>query len=305
MVRAIERPAKSSASPPKILACDCCDRKTTGKRARSSVRSPQCETRSLSFSTPTRTASATLCANWCSRLPTAEIGAVSGHAKVGNLRSFIARCQALEYTVGFNLDRRAYTRWNCITVVPGAISAIRKSAIDEVGRAQPRHARGRYRSDSRFAQTRSTHRLCAGRNRVDRSAGNGADPGASTFSLGLRHACNVSGNIATLFSTGTIARSAGSVCRASGFSKSSSSPSRRWWICFLLASLPFGAWRAVLPFVIVFLAMDVILATLACILERESILRAWRILPMRLIYRPMLSYVIWKAILRAAQGRTR
>ena len=34
---------------------------------------------------------------------------------------------------GFNLDRRAYTRWNCITVVPGAISAIRKSAIDEVG----------------------------------------------------------------------------------------------------------------------------------------------------------------------------
>src|SRR5205807_9290009 len=57
------------------------------------------------------------------------IGAVSGHAKVGNLRTFIARCQSLEYTCGFNLDRRAYTRWNCITVVPGAISAIRKQAI--------------------------------------------------------------------------------------------------------------------------------------------------------------------------------
>ncbi len=70
----------------------------------------------------------------------------------------------------------------------------------------------------------------------------------------------------------------------------------------LLASLPFGAWRAVLPFVVTFLAMDVILATLACILERESILRAWRILPMRLIYRPMLSYVIWKALLRAIKG---
>src|SRR6184192_1420807 len=35
----------------------------------------------------------------------ARIGAVSGHAKVGNLRTFIARCQALEYTCGFNLDR--------------------------------------------------------------------------------------------------------------------------------------------------------------------------------------------------------
>src|SRR5207237_9788260 len=62
-----------------------------------------------------------------------NIGGVSGHAKVGNLRSFIARCQSLEYTVGFNLDRRAYTRWNCITVLPGAISAVRKQAIDRAG----------------------------------------------------------------------------------------------------------------------------------------------------------------------------
>ena len=40
----------------------------------------------------------------------------------------------------------------------------------------------------------------------------------------------------------------------------------------------------------------------ACVLERESILKAWRIIPMRLIYRPLLSYVIWKAILRAIKG---
>src|SRR5204863_9182177 len=39
----------------------------------------------------------------------------------------------LEYIVGFNLDRRAYTRWNCITVLPGAISAIRKQAINHAG----------------------------------------------------------------------------------------------------------------------------------------------------------------------------
>ena len=71
---------------------------------------------------------------------------------------------------------------------------------------------------------------------------------------------------------------------------------------FLLASLPFGAWRAVLPFVIAFLSMDLLLAILACLLERESILRAWRILPMRLLYRPLLSYVIWKAMLRAVKG---
>src|SRR5207302_11122795 len=66
---------------------------------------------------------------------------------------------------------------------------------------------------------------------------------------------------------------------------------------FLILSLPFGAWRDVLSFVIVFLAMDVILATLACILERENVLNACRIVPMRSIYRPLLSYVIWNAIL--------
>ncbi len=62
-----------------------------------------------------------------------KVGAVSGHAKVGNLRTFIARCQSLEYICGFNLDRRAYAQWNCITVVPGAVSAIRRQALDDAG----------------------------------------------------------------------------------------------------------------------------------------------------------------------------
>jgi hypothetical protein len=52
----------------------------------------------------------------------------------------------------------------------------------------------------------------------------------------------------------------------------------------------------VLAHIVTFLALAVILTTLACILERERILRAGRVLPMRLIYRPMLSYCIWKAI---------
>src|SRR5947208_3354551 len=125
----------------------------------------------------------------------ARIGAVSGHAKVGNLRTFIARCQALEYTCGFNLDRRAYNRWNCITVVPGAISAIRKDAIDEAGGL-------------------SLQTL--------------AEDTDLTLSL-HRHRQRI-------------------------------------------------------------------------VYVPEPIARAWRILAMRLIYRPMLSYCVWKAILRAIKG---
>ena len=229
------------------------------------------------------------------------IGGVSGHAKVGNLRTFIARCQALEYTCGFNLDRRAYTRWNCMTVVPGAISAIRKSAIDDAGGLSLEtlaedtdltltlHKRGQrmvYVPEAiAWTEAPETVKTLA-RQRFRWAYG--------TLQCLWKHrdmVFNWKYGALGWFSLPSV-----------------------WFFqiilvaitpmvdLFLLVSLPFGAWNAVLPFVIVFLSMDVILATLACIIERESILVAWRILPMRLIYRPMLSYVIWKAILRAVKG---
>jgi hypothetical protein len=37
-------------------------------------------------------------------------------------------------------------------------------------------------------------------------------------------------------------------------------------------------------------------------MEGESIKAAWRILPMRFLYRPLLALVVWKSIIRAAKG---
>lgn len=62
-----------------------------------------------------------------------KIGAVAGNAKVGNRINLLTNLQALEYTTGQNLDRRAFDILNCITVVPGAIGAWRKSAINVAG----------------------------------------------------------------------------------------------------------------------------------------------------------------------------
>ena len=230
-----------------------------------------------------------------------RVGAVSGHAKVGNLRTFIARCQALEYTCGFNLDRRAYNRWNCITVVPGAISAIRKGAIEQAGGLSLQTLAG---------DTDLTLSLHKHRQRIvyvpDAIAWTEAPESVRT--LARQRFRWAYGTLQCLWKHRDMMFNWN--YRALGWF---SLPSI-WFFqiilvavtpmvdLFLLASLPFGAWRAVMPFVITFLAMDVILATLACILEREPILRAWRILPMRLIYRPMLSYCIWKAILRAVKG---
>jgi peptidoglycan-N-acetylglucosamine deacetylase len=230
-----------------------------------------------------------------------KIGAVSGHAKVGNLRTFIARCQSLEYTCGFNLDRRAYTRWNCITVVPGAISAIRKSVIDQVGGLS---------LETLAEDTDLTLALHKDRQRivyVPQAIGWTEAP-ESVRTLAKQRFRWAYGTLQCLWKHRDMVFNWN--YRALGWF---SLPSV-WFFqiilvavtpmvdLFLLASLPFGAWRAVLPFIIIFLSMDVILATLACILEKDPVSRAWRILPMRLIYRPMLSYCIWKAILRAIKG---
>jgi len=229
------------------------------------------------------------------------IGAVSGHAKVGNLRTFIARCQSLEYTCGFNLDRRAYTRWNCITVVPGAISAIRKEAIDQAGGLS---------LQTLAEDTDLTLALHKDRQRIVYvpQAIAWTEAPESVRTLARQRFRWAYGTLQCLWKHRDMIFNWN--YRALGWF---SLPSV-WFFqiilvaitpvvdLLLLASLPFGAWSAVLPFVITFLSMDVILATLACILEREPITRAWRILPMRLIYRPMLSYCIWKAIFRAIKG---
>jgi cellulose synthase/poly-beta-1,6-N-acetylglucosamine synthase-like glycosyltransferase/peptidoglycan/xylan/chitin deacetylase (PgdA/CDA1 family)/spore germination protein YaaH len=62
-----------------------------------------------------------------------QVGAVSGNVRVGNAHNIFTRWQALEYITSQNFDRRAYDLLNCITVVPGAVGALRRSAVIEVG----------------------------------------------------------------------------------------------------------------------------------------------------------------------------
>src|SRR5882724_8391831 len=263
MDRATKPLWKSNAWPVSIHACVCCVRKIEGKRAHCNAHWPQLATESLCSST--------------------------------RIRIFNATRHSLEYTCGFNLDRRAYTRWNCITVVPGAISAIRKAAIDRAGGLS---------LQTLAEDTDLTLSLHKDRQRivyVPQAIGWTEAP-ESVRTLARQRFRWAYGTLQCLWKHRDMIFNWN--YRALGWF---SLPSV-WFFqiilvavtpvvdLLLLASLPFGAWSAVLPFVITFLSMDVILATLACILEREPITRAWRILPMRLIYRPMLSYCIWKAI---------
>jgi cellulose synthase/poly-beta-1,6-N-acetylglucosamine synthase-like glycosyltransferase/spore germination protein YaaH/peptidoglycan/xylan/chitin deacetylase (PgdA/CDA1 family) len=60
-------------------------------------------------------------------------GAVAGNVKVGNEKNMITRWQSIEYTTAQNFDRMAFDLINGITVVPGAIGAFRKEAIEKAG----------------------------------------------------------------------------------------------------------------------------------------------------------------------------
>ena len=62
-----------------------------------------------------------------------RVGAVAGNALVGNRRNTVTRWQALEYVTAQNLERRALAALGAVTVVPGAVGAWRRSALEQLG----------------------------------------------------------------------------------------------------------------------------------------------------------------------------
>ena len=68
-----------------------------------------------------------------SRFDDPQTAAVAGNVQVGNRLNLLTKWQDLEYVTSQNLDRRAYARLNCITVVPGAIGMWRRQAVTDAG----------------------------------------------------------------------------------------------------------------------------------------------------------------------------
>ncbi|MEA3188012.1 MAG: hypothetical protein QOD99_1842 [Chthoniobacter sp.] len=230
-----------------------------------------------------------------------KVGAVSGHAKVGNLRSFIARCQSLEYTCGFNLDRRAYTEWDCITVAPGAISALRKSAIKDAGG---------FSLDTLAEDTDLTLSLHKKDYRVVYApeALAWTEAPETVRALARQRFRWAFGTLQCLWKHRDLVFNP--QYRALGWF---SLPSVWFFQIILVAITPIvdtvlilslisGGGGAMWIYFVTFLLTDLLLALLACRLDGEKLRRAWIILPMRLIYRPLLSWVIWRALYKALKG---
>ncbi len=230
-----------------------------------------------------------------------NVAAVSGHVKVGNLRTFIARCQELEYICGFNLDRRAYHQLDCITVVPGAASALRRDAL---------LAAGGFSDDTIAEDTDMTltfHRL-GWRVAYEPQAPVWTEAPESISTLLRQRFRWAFGTLQCLWKHRDLLFQP-----RYGALSLFSLPSAWFFQIMLVAMVPvvdgllilsllFGGGGAVWLFFVVFLLMDLALALLACLLEGEPLRRAWIILPMRLLFRPLLSWVIWKSIMKAIKG---
>ncbi|MFZ1983111.1 MAG: glycosyltransferase [Desulfatitalea sp.] len=230
-----------------------------------------------------------------------RVAAVSGHVKVGNLRTFIARCQELEYICGFNLDRRAYHQLNCITVVPGAISALRRSAVLAAGGI----------SDDTLAEdtdlTLSFHRL-GWRVHYEAHAHAWTEAPESVAALLRQRFRWAFGTLQCLWKHRDLLFQP-----RYGALGLFSLPGVWFFQIFLVAMVPmvdgllilsllFGGGSAVWVYFAVFLIMDLALALLACALDGMPLRRAWICLPMRLLFRPLLGWVVWKSILKAIKG---
>jgi len=231
-----------------------------------------------------------------------SVGAVSGRARVGNPNSMVARFQSLEYTCGFNLDRRAYHQLNCITVVPGAVSALRKSAV---------MAAGGISTDTLAEDTDLTLSLHKSGFRVYYAARavawTEAPETISAFSKQrFRWAF---GTLQCLWKHREMLFDL--KFGALGWF---SLPSAWFFNIFLVAIGPIidavlllslilsPANRILYFYFVIFLLSDLLLATVACWIENEPLSQIRLVVPMRFIYRPVLSYAVAKAIFKAIKG---
>jgi len=239
--------------------------------------------------------------NLVAPLADANVGAVSGHVRVGNTRRWLGRFQDLEYVTAFEIDRRAQDFLGCIIVAPGALSAFRRRALDEAGPIT---------NDTLAEDTDLTlqlHRLgwkvvFAPRAYADTEA---PESVKALLSQRFRWAF---GTLQCLWKHGDL-----TFAQGSGWLGWFALPSV--WIfqiavvavtpvldLLVLWSLWLGRGIAIWPYFVASLLLDAILAAAGLWLAGRTLRTAWLSVPMRLLYRPLLGYVVWKCILKALGG---
>jgi peptidoglycan-N-acetylglucosamine deacetylase len=230
-----------------------------------------------------------------------KVGAVAGNVKVGNRVNLLTRWQSIEYISSQNFDRKAFAYVNAITVVPGAIGAFRKSAIEEAGG---------FTSDTLAEDCDLTIRLL----RCDYLVQNEADAIAMTESpetlkMFIKQRFRWSFGVMQTFWKN----------RDMLFSTSNKSLG---WIAlpnilifqyiipaiipladfFMVVGLLTGNATRIATYYLIFMLVDVAVAVLAFSFEKENMIKLLWLIPQRLVWRWLMWYVLFKSARRAIKG---
>lgn len=229
------------------------------------------------------------------------VGAVAGNVKVGNERNMLTRWQAIEYITSQNFDRRAFELLGCITVVPGAIGAFRRAALQ---------AAGGFTTDTLAEDCDLTIRL----QRVGYAIAYAPHAVAvteapETVAMFLKQRFRWSFGIMQSFwkhralcfnpRYGTLGLVAFPNLLIFQLILPFLNPVAD---LLMLYSLFSGQGGPVLGYYVAFLAVDAAGAALAFGFEHEDRRRLWWLLPQRLVYRQLMYVVLLRSVLRAVKG---
>jgi cellulose synthase/poly-beta-1,6-N-acetylglucosamine synthase-like glycosyltransferase/peptidoglycan/xylan/chitin deacetylase (PgdA/CDA1 family) len=230
------------------------------------------------------------------------VGAVSGNIKVRNCETLLGRMQALEYEIAFSVDKRAHDLIGAIIVAPGAGSAYRRSAIVAAGGLSGDTLAED--TDLTLEMHRRDFRTCYAPEAM------ALTEAPETVRLFLRQRKRWSfGTLQCLWKHKNL------LFRLGGGALSwFAIPSV--WICHLgvtaltpIVDLAFiigllgGVYPSIIWYSLTFMVIDVLLAALAVALDGGI---GWRILwaiPMRFLYRPLLSFAVIASLVRALKGQ--
>lgn len=231
-----------------------------------------------------------------------RVGAVAGNVKVGNERNLITRWQSIEYITSQNFDRNAFAYINAITVVPGAIGAFRKSAIQKAGG---------FTSDTFAEDCDLTMRLLRADYVVkSENKAIALTEAPETMKQFLKQRFRWSFGVMQAFWKN----------RDALFNKTYGSlgmialPNILIFQVlipliapladlFMIIGLFSGNGAIILRYYAAFMLIDVAAAVLAFSFERENLLKLVWMIPQRIAYRWLMLYIFYKAIRRALKGQ--
>ena len=231
-----------------------------------------------------------------------QVGAVAGNVKVGNEVNLITRWQSIEYITSQNFDRNAFASINAITVVPGAIGVFRKKAIEDAGG---------FTSDTFAEDCDLTIRMLrAGYVIKNENEAIALTEAPETRRQFLKQRFRWSFGVMQSFWKN----------RDALFNKDYGTLG---WVAlpnilvfqvliplvapmadlFMVIGILTGNGWTILLYYGLFMLIDLGVAVLAFVFEKENVLKLVWLIPQRIVYRWLMLYVLYKAIRRAIRGQ--